>query len=45
MRNSTNTKTLTTNLTFVDIVDDLIVGKKRIIHVSHKMTQFMSIEM
>lgn len=45
MRNSTNTKTLMTNLTFVDIVDDLIIGKKRIIQVSHKMTQFMSIEM
>ena len=45
MRKFTNTKTLMKNLTFIDIVDDLIVGKKRVIQMQHKMTQFVSIKM
>ena len=37
-------KNFNKNLTFIDIVDDLVVGKKRVIHMQYKMAQLVPIK-
>lgn len=45
MRKSTNIKYLSTNLTFADMVDDLMLGKKKVMSVLYKMIQLVLVEM